>query len=167
MSLSLCSQSISHITSIYRISLNRIGSSIYSLTADEKEHQTRKQLLLSPSSLQYLLAIITKIGNHAYYNWLASTRHGRKDLIIKLIEPLWYYDWARKYRQVIYHKTVIKILIRIGRFILIANTCAAFIGSEVFSVLNIRNPTSHPVRNASMDVLVEPAQRTIPAIMVI
>lgn len=167
VSLSLCSQSISHITAIYRISLNRIRSSIYSLTADEKEHQARKQLLLSPSSLQHLLAIITKRGNHAYYNWLARRRHGRKDLIVKLNEPLWYYDWARKYRQVIYHKTVIKILIRIGRFILIANTCTAFIASEVFSVLNIRSPTSHPVRNASMDVLVEPVQRTIPAIMVI
>lgn len=155
---SLCSQSISHITAIYRISLNRMGSSIHSLTTDEKEHQARKQLILSPS-LQYLLAIITKRGNRPYYNWLARRRHGRKDPIIELNEPLWYCDWARKRRQVIYHKSVINILIRIGRFMLIANTCAAFIGSEVFSVLNIRSPTSHPVRKASMDVLVESAQK--------
>lgn len=70
---SLCSQSISHITAIYRISLNRMGSSIHSLTTDEKEHQARKQLILSPS-LQYLLAIITKRGNRPYYNWLARRR---------------------------------------------------------------------------------------------
>lgn len=67
-----------HISDIFDIQFNR-----------RRERAPSSQaILLSPSSLHYLLAIITKRGNRAFNNWLAKRRHGRKDLIIELNEPL-------------------------------------------------------------------------------